>query len=231
MNDADDEFVMLSALQHYLFCPRQCALIHVEGAWSENFLTATGRVLHERVDRQGAETRKDMHLATSLRLVSKRIGVMGVADKVEVLRVESPVDSDGRVIAACLPKRTGYWRPHPVEYKRGRPKEHRADEVQLCGQALCLEEMLGVVIPCGDLFYGETRRRVEVVFDADLRLLTENVTARVREIVSSGETPPPIVGKKCEACSLKEICRPEETSTGRSARRWLEKQLDEVLNG
>lgn len=230
MNASDDDLVMLSALQHYLFCPRQCALIHVEGGWSENYLTAAGRVLHERVDRQGGETRRDVHLATSLRLVSGRLGVMGVADKVEFHRVEEPVDANGRVIAARLPNRPGYWQPHPVEYKRGRPKEHRADEVQLCGQALCLEEMLGVVIPSGDLFYGETRRRVEVVFDVELRDLTERVIARVRDLVSQGVTPPPEVGKKCESCSLKETCRPDETSSDRSARRWLENRLDEVLD-
>lgn len=230
MNTPDDEFVMLSALQHYLFCPRQCALIHVEGAWSENYLTAAGRVLHERVDRQGMETRRDVHLATSLRLVSRRLGVMGVADKVEFCRVEGPVDANGCIVAAPLPNRSGYWRPLPVEYKRGRPKEHRADEAQLCGQALCLEEMFGVTIPTGDLFYGETRRRIEVVFDAELRGLTESVVSSVRDIISRGVTPPPDIGKKCEACSLKEICRPDETFSGRSARRWLENRLDEVLN-
>lgn len=230
MKIPDDEYVMLSALQHYLFCPRQCALIHIEGAWAENYLTAAGRVLHERVDRQGVETRKDVHLATSLRLVSRELGLMGVADKVEFRRVDTPLDAEGRLIAAPLPNRTGYWRPYPVEYKRGRPKEHRADEVQLCGQAMCLEEMLGVEIPGGSLFYGETRRRAEVVFDAELRGLTANAVARVRELISGGITPPPDAGKKCEACSLKEHCCPDEASSGRSARRWLGNQLDEVLD-
>ena len=134
--------VMLSALQHYLFCPRQCALIHVEGVWSENYLTAAGRQLHERVDRKRAETRKDVHLATALRLVSNRLGLIGVADMVEFHRQESQLNANGICVAARLPGRTGFWRPFPVEYKHGSTKAHRADEVQLCAQALCLEEML-----------------------------------------------------------------------------------------
>ena len=138
----DESPVMLSALQHYLFCPRQCALIHIEGAWSENFLTASGRQLHERVDQRGGETRRNVHLATALRLVSSRLGLMGVADMVEFHRQETQQDESGRTVAARLPGRSGYWRPFPVEYKRGAPKSHRADEVQLCAQASCLEEML-----------------------------------------------------------------------------------------
>ncbi|MGN0846122.1 MAG: CRISPR-associated protein Cas4 [Kiritimatiellia bacterium] len=229
MSDADDELVMLSALQHYLFCPRQCALIHVESVWSNNYLTMSGRVLHDRVDRVGGETRGDVHFATSLRLVSHRLGLTGVADKVEFRRVDQPKDEAGCVVSVRLPGRAGYWRPRPVEYKRGRPKEHRADEVQLCGQALCLEEMLGVTIPRGDLFYGATRRRVEIAFDEELRRLTQDTANYVRELFRNGVTPPPIPDGKCEACSLRDQCRPEETSTGQSARRWLESQLNEVL--
>ena len=117
--------VMLSALQHYLFCPRQCALIHVEGVWSENFLTAAGRQLHERVDRRGGETRKDVHLAIALRLTSQRLGLTGIADMVEFHRQETSQDESGRIVAVRLPGRSEYWRPFPVEYKRGAPKSHR----------------------------------------------------------------------------------------------------------
>lgn len=224
MNRLDDELVMLSALQHYLFCPRQCALIHVEGQWSENFLTASGRVLHERVDRMGAETRRDVHVATSLRLVSKRLGVMGVADLVEFHRVA------GEGGAACtLPGRTGLWRPCPVEYKRGKPKAHRADEVQLCAQALCLEEMLGVQISEGALFYGEPRRRTVVSFDVALRTLTETVISAVHDLIAKGETPSPRVSKGCDACSMKELCRPEDCGNGLSVKRWLANQIAEVM--
>ena len=225
-NSPDEPSVMLSALQHYLFCPRQCALIHLEGAWSENFLTASGRQLHERVDRRGGETRRDVHLATALRLVSNRLGLTGVADMVEFHRQESEFDAEGRCVAAKLPGRGGLWRPFPVEYKRGAPKSHRADEVQLCAQALCLEEMLKVVIPAGALFYGETRRRMDVPFDEVLRSLTEDVAAKVHELLKTGITPPPEQMKGCRACSLVDTCRPENIGRGVSARRWIDGQLE-----
>ena len=225
---ADDELIMISALQHYLFCRRQCALIHVEGAWSENYLTATGRQLHERVDRVGGETRKDVHLATALRLVSTRLGITGVADMVEFHRVENETENGVRV-ASKLAGRTGWWRPFLVEYKRGRPKGHRADEVQLCAQALCLEEMLTVSVPSGALFYGETRRRVDVCFDEELRRLTHVTIRNVRELISSGVTPSPEETKGCTSCSLFELCRPEEMRHGRSAAKWLDQTMTGAL--
>ena len=225
---SEESPVMLSALQHYLFCPRQCALIHVEGVWSENFLTAAGRQLHERVDRRGGETRRDVHLATALRLTSQRLGLTGVADMVEFHRRETPQDACGRIVAARLPGRSGYWRPFPVEYKRGAPKSHRADEVQLCAQALCLEEMLGVAIAEGALFYGETRRRTDVAFDSELRTLTEDVAGKVHALVRAGVTPPPVLTKGCRACSLVDVCRPGEVGGRESARRWINNQIDEA---
>ena len=218
--------VMLSALQHYLFCPRQCALIHVEGIWSENFLTAAGRQLHERVDRRGGETRRDVHLATALRLTSQRLGLTGIADMVEFYRQETPQDEGGRTVAVRMPGRNGYWRPFPVEYKHGAPKSHRADEVQLCAQALCLEEMLGVSIASGALFYGETRRRTDVVFDSELRALTEDVAEKVHALMRTGSTPPPHPGKWCNACSIVGECRPKLPC--RSARLWLKKEVENM---
>lgn len=226
---ADDELIMISALQHYLFCKRQCALIHVEGVWNENYLTATGRQLHERVDRAGGETRRDVHLATALRLVSARHGITGVADMVEFRRVESEIENGIRV-ASSLPGRTGWWRPFPVEYKRGRPKDHRADEVQLCAQALCLEEMLGIAIPNGALYYGETRRRVDVCFDNDLRTLTCDTIRKVRELVSTGITPPPAETKGCSSCSLFDLCRPGDLREGRSVAKWLDHAMSGALS-
>lgn len=218
--------VMISALQHYLFCPRQCALIHVEGVWSENYLTAAGRVMHERVDRKGAETRRDVHLATSLRLVSYRLGVSGVADMVEFHRVETASDEDGTVVASALSGRSGWWKPFPVEYKRGAPKPHRADEVQLCAQAMCLEEMLGVSVKEGALYYGETRRRTVVTFDDELRELTENTASGVQELLSSHKTPEARWTKGCRACSLLDVCRPEDFSARDSARQWMRNQME-----
>ena len=224
---ADDELVMISALQHCLFCRRQCALIHLEGAWSENYLTAAGRALHEHVDKIGAETRRGVHVATSLRLISHHLGVTGVADMVEFHRVESAQDLEGRTIAAELPRRAGWWRPFPVEYKHGKPKAHRADEVQLCAQAMCLEEMLGVVIHEGALFYGEPRRRTVIAFDDELRVLTESVANEVHAIFRAGVTPPAVLTEACEACSLKELC----FEGAPSARAWLASMLDEVVGG
>ena len=220
--------MMLSALQHYLFCPRQCALIHVEGIWNENFLTASGRQLHERVDRRGGETRKDVHLATALRLTSARLGLTGIADMVEFHRQETSCDGDGTCVAVRLSGRSGFWRPFPVEYKRGVPKSHRADEVQLCAQALCIEEMLDVSIEAGALFYGETRRRTDVVFDTGLRSLTEDIASKVHKLIRDGETPPPILSKGCKACSLFDQCRPEDVGGRGSAKRWIKNQLEAI---
>ena len=225
---SDESPVMLSALQHYLFCSRQCALIHVEGVWNENYLTAAGRQLHERVDRRGGETRKDVHLATALRLVSKRLGLAGVADMVEFHRQEIPQDESGQTVAVRLPGRGGFWRPFPVEYKRGTPKSHRADEVQLCAQALCLEEMLCVSIAAGALFYGETRRRTDVAFDIELRSLTEDVARKVHALIHAGLTPPPVLTKGCQACSLVDVCRPGDVGGRDSVSRWIKNQIDEV---
>lgn len=226
---SDDELVMISALQHYLFCKRQCALIHLEGAWNENRLTAEGRVLHDKVDRHGSETRRALHQATSLRLVSHQLGITGVADMVEFHQVDSENDASGRRIATKLKGLREYWSPFPVEYKHGRPKSHRADEVQLCAQAICLEEMLGVVIPSGALFYGEPRRRYEIVFDETLRDLTRRVADSVHELLSSGQTPPPVYGKPCRACSLYDMCQPRMKNSEPSAREWLAHEMEDAI--
>lgn len=219
---------MLSALQHYLFCPRQCALIHIEGAWSENFLTAAGQQFHTHVDSKHHETRRNIHLATALRLNSERLGLTGVADMVEFHLQESVTNEEGKVIATQLPKRNGFWRPYPIEYKRGKPKAYRADEVQLCAQALCLEEMLSVTIHSGALFYGETRRRMDVSFDEKLRILTLQTIENVHKLIKNGKTPSGIFEKKCKSCSLVDVCRPKEFARCRSAKQWLTEQLREL---
>ncbi len=208
MPDAD--LIALSALQHFLFCPRQCALIHVEQAWAENAATAEGRVAHERVHAEGAEVRRGIRTVTGMPLRSDRLGVTGIADVVELRRDEA-----------------GGWKPYPVEHKRGRPKAHRADEVQLCAQAFALEEMFAVSIPEGALFYGQPRRRAVVAFDAALRALTERVAADARALIASGQTPRLAYEKKrCDACSLIEICRPLVTGGARSASAWLAEQVE-----
>jgi CRISPR-associated exonuclease Cas4 len=205
------DLIALSALQHYLFCPRQCALIHVEQAWAENAATAEGRVGHERVHSEGAESRRGIRTVTGMPLRSDRLGVTGIADVVELHRTPE-----------------GSWRPFPVEHKRGRPKAHRADEVQLCAQAFALEEMFSVPIAEGALFYSQPRRRTPVVFDASVRSLTEDVATAARALVAAGSTPRMSYDRKrCDACSLIEICRPRITGATRSTEAWLAEQLAE----
>jgi CRISPR-associated exonuclease Cas4 len=182
-----DNSVPLSALQHWLFCPRQCALIHVERTWAESRLTAEGRILHERADEGRPESRDGIRILRAVQIASIRHGLHGVADVVEM--------------------RGGV--PYPVEYKRGRPKAHRADEVQLCAQGLCLEEMTGHAVPEGALFYGAARRRKVVSLDARLRNLTLTVTEEARAAIGTGTLPPPIFDlQRCGACSMHELCRP-----------------------
>jgi CRISPR-associated exonuclease Cas4 len=205
---ADADLVALSALQHYLFCPRQCALIHVEQAWAENAATAEGRVAHERVHATEAETRRGVRTVTGMPLRSDRLGVAGIADLVELRR-------DGRG-----------WRPYPVEHKRGRPKSHRADEVQLCAQAMALEEMFDVAIAEGALFYGQPRRRTVVAFNGELRALTREVADATRALLAAGRTPRMEYDKRrCDACSLLDLCRPRTTGAARSAAAWLAAQV------
>lgn len=204
----DARLIPLSALQHMLFCSRQCALIHLEQQWAENRYTAEGRILHERADHFGHERRRGIHTAMALPLANEALGLTGVADVVEFDE-------------SCQPAVV-----RPIEYKRGRPKAHRADEVQLCAQALCLEEMLNVTIEQGALYYGKTRRRKAVAFDEVLRILTLRVIADTRKLFDSNCTPPAVYeAKRCDHCSLMEICQPQVMGKQRSASQWLARQL------
>jgi len=205
---AEDALVAVSALQHYLFCPRQCALIHIEQIWAEDGATAEGRIMHERVDGGRPDFRQGVRTVRSLVIRSFALGVTGRADAVEF-------HGYGKVA-----------RPYPVEYKRGRPKAHRADEVQLCAQALCLEEMLGVPVPEGALFYGVTRKRQQVQFDAGLRDMTRKVAAEVRAMIAARQTPLPVFKPGCKKCSLFEICRPQRLEKPPAVARWLARQID-----
>ena len=205
----EDALIPLSALQHQLFCPRQCALIHVEGLWAEDGATAEGRILHEKVDSGRPETRPGIRVARGLALRSLALGVAGKADAVEF-----------HAAAAGHPARS-----FPVEYKRGKPKTHRADEVQLCAQAICLEEMFGCDVPEGALFYGVTRRRQPVHFDPELRALTAGVAAATRDMIAAGRTPPPIRSPACRRCSLESLCQPARLERPPRVARWLAAQL------
>ena len=186
-----DDSLPLSALQHLAFCPRQCALIHIEQQWAENRLTAEGRVLHDKAHEAGSESRCDLRVARGLPMQSIALGLHGVADIVEFHRQPN-----------------GAWQPFPVEYKRGRPKAEPIDAVQLCAQAICLEEMLGQPVPDGAIFYGATHRRHDVSFDEGLRTETRRLAASAHSLVATGRTPAPEFGPKCRSCSFLELCRP-----------------------
>lgn len=206
----EDEFIPISALQHYLYCPRQCALIHVEQSWAESRHTAEGRVLHERADQPRGERRRGVRTVTAMPLSDSVLGITGIADVVEFHD-----GSEGE-------------RAFPVEYKRGRPKAHRADEVQLCAQALCLESMLEQSIADGALFYGETRRRTDVAFDAVLRQLTRETIDATRSMLVSATTPTAQYRPKlCDACSLIDLCQPKLLNRPRSVNVWLAREMQD----
>lgn len=219
----EDDLIPLSALQHLIFCERQAALIHLERLWADNRLTVEGSHLHRKADTGPGESRGDVRIARGVPLRSLRLGIIGKADVVEFHRVDASPAVEDSPQAAELPG--SGWSPFPVEYKRGRPKRHQADEVQLCAQAICLEEMLGVVIPAGALFYGQTRRRREVAFDAELRATTERAAHRMHELVRSGTTPRAVREPKCESCSLLHLCVPAAADPARSATQYLERSL------
>lgn len=209
-----DGLLPISALQHLLFCARQCALIHLEGAWAENRLTVEGRHLHERVHEQDGELREGVWIGRGVRLRSYRLGLIGVSDVVEFHRV----DSGG----TTLPGRDGAWLPKPVEYKRGRPKPDDSDRVQLCAQALCLEEMLGVTVEEAELFYGKPRRRQIVPIDVALRSVCKTTAERLHTLIDQGVTPAPMHSPKCRNCSLVGICMPGASGSATVAE-YLEK--------
>jgi len=209
MNYSEDDLIPLSALQHLIFCERQCALIHVEQVWVENLFTAEGRIMHDRVDTGNRESRGKIRIEYGMPLRSLRIGLIGKADVVEFHLLKEK------------------WQPFPVEYKRGKPKKDNCDKVQLCAQALCLEEMLNIEIPKGALFYGKTRRRQDVLFDKKLRQETEKAAKQVHELISSGKTPKPVYAKKCESCSFVGLCLPKTIEKNRSVNHYLQKAITE----
>lgn len=221
---SDDDLIPLSALQHYRFCPRQCGLIHLEGLWAENRLTAKGRTFHDKAHSRSDEVRDGVRICRSLALRSAKLGLVGVADVVEF----HPLADDAPA-GAVLPNLPGRWRPFPIEYKRGRPKGKLCDEVQLCGQALCLEEMLDCPISAGALFYGQTRRRKDVVFDESLRETTQQSISAVRAMLANGQTPPPSFTKACKQCSMIDLCMPDRVGRPRAARLYMDRCIRDAL--
>lgn len=223
---ADEDLLPISGLQHLLFCERQTALIHVERLWADNRFTAEGNVLHRKAHDGKPETRDGERIARGLPLRSRELGLSGVAD---IVLYRPPGGSDlKKSLAVALREASAdelaEWVITPVEYKRGQPKKNDADRVQLCAQAWCLEEMHGVSIPSGALFYGKTRRRVETLFDDRLREVTVEAARRFRQIIDQQITPPAVRKKKCETCSLLPECLPsavERTSASDFLRRQL----------
>jgi CRISPR-associated exonuclease Cas4 len=201
----DDQLLPLSALQHYLFCPRQTALIHLEQAWADNRFTAEGNTLHNKAHDGHDESRPGVRITRSLPIVSRRLGIAGQCDIVEF-------HADGTVI--------------PVEYKRGKPKAHDADRAQLCAQAICLGEMLGVGIAEGFLFYGQRKRRTVVEFGAALRQLVASTADALHELMASRVTPAAeYEPRRCDSCSLIELCQPKALRLKRGAAAWFANAL------
>lgn len=199
----------LSALQHLAFCPRQCALIHIEQQWVENFLTAQGRAMHDKAHDEGIKIRNGVRMERGVPLCSAELGLTGKADVVEF----------------HADKLTGKDRPFPVEYKHGKPKTDDSDAVQLCAQAICLEEMLRVSVPRGTFYYGKTRHRLDLEFTQDLRQKTKEVADKLHAFIAKGQTPNVKYSKKCEACSFIDVCLPKQVSRNVDVNDYIMEQL------
>jgi len=199
----EDDLLMLSGIQHFAFCQRQWALIHIEQQWQENSLTLQGDWLHRNVDNPYAmERNKDTVLLRSVAVVSYRLGLYGIADLIEF------TPSTTKDNAMVLPKYNGFWLPYPIEYKHGRPKEDETDEVQLCAQAMCLEEMYNISVSQGAFYYGQTKHRLEVTFTDALRHKVEEYASQMHQQFKSGMTPKAAYESKCRSCSINNQCFP-----------------------
>jgi CRISPR-associated exonuclease Cas4 len=205
---SEDDLVPLSALQHFLFCKRQCALIHLERVWAENLYTAQGRIMHKRVHKSSTNARTGKLTQYGMPIRSLALGLIGKADAVERF-------TDGRMM--------------PVEFKRGRPKTRNMDEVQLCAQAICLEEMLGVRIEEGALYYGKTRKRKRVAFTEHLRSQAAQTANSVHALIAEGKTPPPVYAQTCRRCSLIELCLPKALERRLGVASYIQRQLQQPV--
>lgn len=213
-----DELLPLSGIQHFIFCRRQWALIHVERQWQENALTAEGRIMHRRADDPFfTEARKGVILTRAVPIASYRLGLSGVCDVVEFTQSPDGVHLRGR---------EGLYLPTPVEYKRGREKREPSDEAQLCAQAMCLEEMLAVGIPTGYLYYGQTRHRVAVALTDELRDLVKSISEEMHAYFRRGYTPRVKTSKACRSCSLADICLPVLQEKSLSASKYIRQQIE-----
>ena len=204
---SDDDLLPIASLQHLTFCERQWSLVHLEQTWSYNVLTIEGKQLHEFVHELSSESRSGVRMVCALRLRSLELGLTGVADLVEFHQSDDGVAVEGL---------KGLWLPFPVEYKRGRKRYDIADEMQLCAQALCLEEMLGVQIGSGAIYYGQPRRRTNIELNETLRAKVSSLCARARELIEFRAVPAVNIGRHCKNCSLMEECMPGVVSKDKS---------------
>ncbi len=206
---SEDDLLQLSGLQHLLYCPRQCALSYMELQWADNFFTAKGIVMHDKVHNDKIERKKDVIIERGIYIKSYALGLVGKSDVVEFYKSE-----EGKLI------------PFPVEYKSGKAKSDNTDKVQLCAQALCLEEMLKTPVPKGAIYYGKTRNRLDVEFDESLRNETTSLAKEFHNLIEGGITPKPKYSKKCDNCSFKELCLPEIFDRKKSVREYLKNIIE-----
>jgi len=214
---SEDDILMLSGIQHFAFCKRQWALIHIEQLWAENERTVEGHFLHRRADDPYInETRNSIRVVRAMPIISYTLGLRGIADVVEFSKVEYESEFTTR-----LNNYHGFWRVIPVEYKRGKPKKDDRDAVQLCAQAICLEEMIKVKIEFGELYYAQTHHRQRIEIEEELRRRVYSLAEEMHEMFREEKTPPAEVGKHCSICSLVELCHPRLTKKYRSVNNYI----------
>ncbi len=211
---SEDDFIQLAALQHYIFCPRQCGMIHIEQLWADNFFTARGNVLHEKVHQSDIENRPGISIVRGLKIHSFRLGLSGQADVVEFHPSKQGITLDGK---------SGKWQPFPVEYKRGKTKTIHCDRIQLCAQSLCLEEMLKIRIPAGAIYYNRPKKREYVELTDELRTITVETAEAVHQLIELAKTPLAKYTGKCKSCSLYRQCMPKITGVTKKIDHYLSK--------
>lgn len=223
----EEDLLPISALNQLIFCKRRCAMMLLEGQWSDNEHTVIGSLQHERVDQAGHETRGQIRRSTGLRVRSLKLGLTGKADVVEFHLCPTPAEA---VEAVELEGVDGLWRPYPVEHKKGTEKPDLSDQIQLCAQALCLEEMLEGTVNQGAIFYNESRDRLEVEICEDLRTSTTDAARQLHELVEAGQVPPARPDKRCHGCSLQDTCSPELSRIQTTASAYVDGLLDAILD-
>lgn len=230
----EDDFVPISSLQHVVFCERQASLIYIENVWEENVFTAEGQILHDKAHSGDAEKKGDLIIARSLRLHSFEIGVTGMADVVEIKRIsegEKTYEREGILWEGVrIEKYNSNWYLYPIEYKRGVARFVEGNEVQLCAQAICLEEMLNTKIGAGALYYGKSNRRKEVIFNSEIRNRTVEAANRMRQLMNEDEKIEFSYSKKCNTCSLKDLCLPEITGKQKRVKHYIDKAFEFGIN-